>query len=561
MGKEIDWVRQEASGRLLFRKRYPADVQRTLGKLELKIPLGAKWHMTEAAFRVYRESCERFDRKVRDARAAAAIAAKKEAAAFDQLTADLLAYLGNLLIHGRRTGLDQRVRQGHGLLLSQAFAAMLPRLRLARQTADHEFLEETIGAAADELIASEGLRLNSADTEGRKVLLWELSGAIVREGDNFQQHANGYAPPIPPKPATPANPRGGKRTVASLIKAYKAAKWDGWSQSSRTAVEPAFRVLRDAIGDKLVTEVDRDAAREVLELVKALPAALGRNKELKSLPIPEAVKRGAELGLPTIGPKTVNGAYMAHISGAFRWAMDEDWAGKNPFRGLAIHDPVADKDKRDPFTTAQLQKLFATAPWATPRPHDHNKPGQYWVPLIALLTGARLAEITGLRLMDIETMEGIPCIRIRPYPLRPLKTPDSRRDLPVPSALLRMGLMSLVEYRRKQDPNPRALLFPDGKPNVRGQWGAKLTERFGAHLRDLEIIGTKLGTHSFRHNVEDRLKPIGLYGRAEGQALLGRKIKGSEGTYGSGFTVFEMRDVVEKVRYPELDLSHLEVTE
>jgi hypothetical protein len=89
-------------------------------------------------------------------------------------------------------------------------------------------------------------------------------------------------------------------------------------------VEPAFRLLEDAIGSELVASIDRETAREIFALVKALPAGLGRNKDLRGLPVTEAIRRGQELGLRTIGPKTVNGSYMAHISGAFSWAVDEE---------------------------------------------------------------------------------------------------------------------------------------------------------------------------------------------------------------------------------------------
>jgi len=354
MGKEIDWVREEPTGRLIYRRRYPADVQRATGKWELKVPLGAKWRLNESASKLYYQACDRFDREVRNARAAGRIAAKEQAAAFDRITPEDMDHLAAVLIHEQRTGMEQRLQQGHGRLAGEGWAWLLPQLREMRLSGDAALLEEVLGPTLDNLLASEGIRPDPADHEGRTALLWALNAKLVSAGDDINRHLQGYAPPIPARPERPANPRGGRRTVAALIKAYKAAKWDGWSQSSRTAVEPAFRALQDAVGDRLVTEIDRETAREVFELVKALPAALGRNKDLKGLPVPEAVERGKELGLPTIGPKTVNGSYMAHISAAFGWAVDEDWAAKNPFVGLSAHDPVAEQDKRDPFTSEQL---------------------------------------------------------------------------------------------------------------------------------------------------------------------------------------------------------------
>ena len=556
MGKEIDWVREERTGRLIFRRRYPTDVQKLVGKLELKVPLGAKWRMTESSSRTYFRACDQFDRDVRNARASLRVKEKEASAAYDD-PAPWVSFFADELVADRREGSERRLQQGHGRLLGQSWAFLLAELRRIRVETDPAQLEAILGPTADEMAAAEGLRFDPADTEGRASLLWELSARLVQNADDFLKQAEGYSRAIPPRPERPTNPKGRSRTVSALITAYKAAKWDGWSQSSRSAVEPAFRVLKDTVGDKLVTEIDREGAREIFETVKALPVALGRNAELKDLPVPEAVERGRELGLPTIGPKTVNGSYMAHISSAFGWAENEEWIAKNPFRGLAAADPVSARDKRDPFTVPQLNDVFSSAPWDAPINITAAKPGRLWVPLIALYSGMRLGEIAGLRVKDMEEVGGILCFRVRPHQGRTLKTEESRRDIPVHSALVGLGFLHFVQERKKRASDLEELLFPDGKANVKGQSGAKLGEWFVGHLKQRNLVGTKLGMHSFRHNFEDALRLIGFHGRPEGQALAGRKITGSEGGYGTGYTAATLRDVLEQVTYPELDLSHL----
>jgi integrase len=216
---------------------------------------------------------------------------------------------------------------------------------------------------------------------------------------------------------------------------------------------------------------------------------------------------------------------------------------------------VDDRDRREPFTSQQLSTLFSSAPWDKRQPDDAKKPGQFWVPLIALYSGMRMGEIACLRIMDIERLEGVLAFRVRPHEGRALKTKESRRDLPVHSAILVMGFEAFVDHRRGRG-QPDDLLFPDGKANSRGQGGAKLGEWFSRRLKELEIVGTKLGMHSFRHNFEDRLKAVGLHGRPEGQALGGRKVSGSEGSYGSEFPIGLLQDALEKVSYPGLDLLH-----
>ncbi|MDF0490927.1 site-specific integrase [Sphingomonas sp. H39-1-10] len=564
MGKTLDYVIEEATGRLVFRRVYPRDVRDFLPKPKsvLKVPLGARTYMTADAFRIYERAKRQFDDDVKAARGRARLKAKGAAAAFDRLTPAIIDDLAAVLLHDQRTGMEQRLQEGHGEFAGEGWIWLLDELRKLRVRPDDELLEGILGPTADHILALEGLRLDPANREERRRLLWALNAKLVGATEEIHRHLAGYAPPIPPRPARPLNPRGRKRTVSALVDAYRAHKWEGWKRSSRAASEAVSRVLKDAVGDREAASITREDARDIFELVKGLPVNLGKQKSLAGLSVPEAVERARELGLPTIQPRTINNAYMVHISSIWNFGVKEEWVEKNRFIGLSVADPVADRDKRDAFSTEQLTKLFSTAPWDTPAPPDVAKPGAFWVPLIALFTGARLAEIAGLRIMDAAELEGVLALRIRPYTGRSLKNEDSRRDVPVPSALLRLGFLAFVEQRRADD-KPEEALFPDAKASSRGQFGAKFGERFSAHLKKLEITGTKLGMHSFRHGVEDRLRAAGVYGDAEALALLGRAIAGSQsiyGTIGGGFPIANLLAVLEKITYPGLDLAHLEVT-
>ena len=158
-----------------------------------------------------------------------------------------------------------------------------------------------------------------------------------------------------------------------------------------------FRLLRDVFPGRDVRTITREDARAVVKLLEALPANLGKRKELRGLTVPKAVERGKALGLPTIQPKTINDAYLLHIASLFNWARKEQWIASSPFEGLAAHDPVHDAERRDPFTGEQLQTLFTSKPWHRPWSAGDEKPGAYWVPLLCLFHGLRNGEAAGLR--------------------------------------------------------------------------------------------------------------------------------------------------------------------
>jgi integrase len=343
------------------------------------------------------------------------------------------------------------------------------------------------------------------------------------------------------------------RTMASVLTAYEAEKSAGWSASSKKSFAPVARLLRDVFADREVGTITREEAKNVRTLLQALPAALGRQKALAGLSIRDAVKQGSELGLPVISAKTINSQYLVTIAAVFNWAIAEQLATANPFKGLSVVDPVAATDRRDRFEVPQLNKLFKSGPWAYPWADDGRKSGAYWVPLLCLFHGLRLAEAAGLRVEDVGEEAGVPVLRIVPYEGRTLKTADARATLPIHPELQRLGFITFVDAQREAG---AVLLFPDGAATKGREVGANLGAWFSRHVRRLELEGTKLGMHSFRHNFEDALREAQLPDRTA-LALARRTEAGSSSVYGGGLSTALKAEALAKVAYPDLDLLHL----
>ena len=347
------------------------------------------------------------------------------------------------------------------------------------------------------------------------------------------------------------------RTVDGLITAYEAAKQGGWSGSTKKGIKPVFRFLREVFPNTALSDVTREEARRAVDLLSRLPRLIGKNKQLAGLTVPEAIEKAGKLGLTAISAKTLNDGYLLHIASMFNWARKEQWVVFNPFEGLAVHDPVADEDRRDPFTVQQLTTLFSTAPWDRPWANGGGRAGDYWVPLLCLFHGLRNGEAAGLRVEDIDEKDGVPVLHVRAYNERRLKTAGSRGFVPIHPEVRLMGFLAYIEQRRKAG---EVLLFPEGTANRRGQVGAKLGERFSAAVKTLGFEGRKLGMHSFRHNFEDRLRAAELPERTA-LALARRTEAGSSRGYGDGLSARQKAEAIEKIAYPGLDLSHLYVSQ
>lgn len=380
--------------------------------------------------------------------------------------------------------------------------------------------------------------------------------AVMDAEDAAQNGDFGKAGVLPSPPArnatTPVATPG--KTVEDLIAAYTAAKSATWSESSKKATASVFRVLRDVFPGRQLSSITREDARALVGLLEVLPANLGKRVALKGLSVPKAVEKGRELGLPCIKPKTVNDGYLLHIASMWNWAVRETWIPSTPFSGLSVHDPVADEDRRDPFTRDQLKTLFRQGPWSRPWSADRADGGMFWVPLLCLFHGLRLGEAAALRTADVTDASGVPLLHVLPYMVRPLKTKGARGVLPVHSELIRMGFMNYVKLRLEA---VESMLFPEGVTDAGGQVARQLGRDFVALVGGLNFEGRLLGMHSFRHNFEDRLREAELPERTA-LALARRAEPGSSRIYGAGLSARLKSDAMAKIVYPGLDLSHLQ---
>lgn len=108
--------------------------------------------------------------------------------------------------------------------------------------------------------------------------------------------------------------------------------------------------------------------------------------------------------------------YMNKLSSLLNWAVREELIDRNPARGLRVADRRLAREKRDPFTLPQLSAIF-TAPLYTGCKDDGlgyavvgpNRPrrGRFWIPLIALWSGMRQAEICQLLTADVRSIENV----------------------------------------------------------------------------------------------------------------------------------------------------------
>lgn len=98
--------------------------------------------------------------------------------------------------------------------------------------------------------------------------------------------------------------------------------------------------------------------------------------------------------------KTVNN-YLACLSSVLTVAIDDEWIQSNPVEGLSLREDKRAKEKRLPFDDVSLKKIFNSPAFQGERPKAGAGEAAYWLPLLALYTGARLEELGQLHPDDI----------------------------------------------------------------------------------------------------------------------------------------------------------------
>jgi integrase len=265
-------------------------------------------------------------------------------------------------------------------------------------------------------------------------------------------------------------------------------------------------------------------------------------------------------------------AYLGNFNTFLNWAVGEEIINRNPARGLRLPDEIARRDKRHPFSPSQMRLMFS-APLYTgcaDGERHWSEPGallpknaRFWVPLIALHSGMRLNEICQLDVTDVRDIDGILCFCLTEASLvgstdKVLKTTASERLIPLHPALIRLRL---GDYATKLRREGQTKLFYDIEFGSRSKRSVAFSKWFTRFLRSCGADKERTSFHSFRHNFRDELRVARIdheISMALGGWVGGRSLASAASeSYGSGYPIAALYDAIHRLRFADLDLSHL----
>lgn len=383
-----------------------------------------------------------------------------------------------------------------------------------------------------------------------RLLATELLKARVRFADLIEERQRGAVVEVPAPRVLPQvashRPASSGMSLSELIREYRAVREaEHGEESTRRKYSHIFKALEEVLGaDKPIAEITRADCRAVVSLLREVPSSAA--KKYPGLSLKDAVEAGRRDGASVLAPNTV-ASYLQNLSAIFNWAVREDILPKNPAQGMAGKGRA--NVKRRGFAPAELRTLFAAL-----APFRAETPSRFWVPALAVFSGARLNELCQLAASDVGEADGTAFMDFSEFDAdtgervqdRSLKTDASDRRVPLHDDLIAAGFLEFVESVRERG---GGRLFPELRLGPDGRYSHEFSKWFGRFMDRIDLSARALVFHSFRHGFRDACREAGV-SPENADALGGWATAGIGSQYGERGRLTVLARESAKVHFP-----------
>ncbi|WP_132293448.1 site-specific integrase [Marinobacterium mangrovicola] len=358
-------------------------------------------------------------------------------------------------------------------------------------------------------------------------------------------------------------------TTAEVIDAFIRDKRAALRGQPMKELRSGLELFNHFMGDTPFNALTKAKLREFRDAVPRLPARIAHNVKLKTMSFPELLTVTEQNGLKRMSARTVDTKISA-VRQLLKWAVETTDFIREDLSGVLKRKYVNDTDNQatspyKAFERQHLKNLISSYLYRGEIPTRMRtmSPYRFWIPLIALYTGARLEEICQLYLQDVVEMDGVLMFRITPDDDEgvgkkvKIKTLSSHRSVPVHSRLIEFGL---PEYVRELRAEGQVRLFPDlGNDNAKGKFGFDAGKWFGDTMR--KTIDYEKGQgycfHSFRKNFIQQLQNVTDVPREVRKALVGHSVGDGDvhEVYEGEYSPAVLKANIEHLKYDFLDIT------
>ena len=299
------------------------------------------------------------------------------------------------------------------------------------------------------------------------------------------------------------------------------------------------------LGDRPMYQIGYEEIEKAVATLHRLPPNLNKSKRYREKTIEQilAMDDVKPMAIKTLKKK------IQKLSGLLKWASNRGYVDKNYAEEFT--NIKEDQDKIEdtlPLDTADLESIFFGDQYLRRNGKHLYYDFNFWIPLLALFTGARLEEICQLRLEDIYTIDKTLVVSIRSLADdQKIKTSSAKREVPVRKELKELGFKNYLAQLKERGETrlfPELNLSSDRYGNRVSKW---FNERF---KKSCGIDHSKKTFHSFRHTFIENLKQNESIKTEAIEALVGHKSNSLVSTvYGNRYSIKLKVKAINKLDY------------
>lgn len=199
-------------------------------------------------------------------------------------------------------------------------------------------------------------------------------------------------------------------------------------------------------------------------------------------------------------------------------------------------------EKYQPFTFDDLKVIFDPVRYL---PAMSRQPDHFWLPILALFTGARIEELCQLHITDVKKMDGVAFVDINSMDDKGVKSAAGARKIPLHPVVVKLGFLKYVEVVKSMGLSNKQI-FPYLQPNANDVLSSPASKKFNRYFTSIGIKNSRRKVfHSFRKTANQELTDRGV-DVALRSALLGHELK-SENV--SSYTEYRLKQLAEQGIY------------
>ena len=439
---------------------------------------------------------------------------------------------------------------------------------------DYTEVEESAG----ELLEENGLNADKNSMEFRYLSGELLKGElhVAREILQRLRYGTFDAPYLMPKEAPEwampeAKPKSHPHAnlkLSETVKVFIEEKAEEKQVRASTKAQNTMRLnqLVTWTNDPAITDITQDMLRDVMKVLSFYPKGKETSKKYRTWSLGKIRKQEADIPEEDRLSIKTRQDYIGLYNSFLRWLKTRyelslwlDDILKAP------KDTSSPDTKRAMFSQDDLINIFSLPEYVA----EDEKPYKFWLPLMALFTGARREELLQLHLSDFIIKDDTKCINItdlededgKSAGVKHVKNKASRRIVPIHDELLNLGLWRYVEELRAEGCKR---LFEEIEPSgLDNKYGNSLSQGWYSNvLKKAGVKGDKANGkkafHSYRHTFISHCEHRRIYEpyvcRITGH---GYKSDVHTAVYTKSYPANDLkREVMDKVDFG-VDLSHL----